>query len=850
MKIISTIFVGAIVGAIVVGSIVLMRSNTNTESLGEALRTFNSAQLSTTTATAGYYLKTDGVHNLWEPVSAISSAVYIGTSSPWTVGNLAYVVDDSTVSSVATGTLTTDATGLEFNSTRALVGGSSVLSLSTGYAIPQTSDISNWNTAYGWGNHAGLYDPLGQATSTLTSHTSTYNHANYDTAFGWGNHAVQGYITDGNTNWDNSYGFVTEGQTVGTTSAGIAGQAAYWTGIRTLAPVATGTLTENALGLEFDNSTRGLFGGAATLSLTSGYVIPTTTRAVNWDTAYTQSHSAVTLAGEDYLTLSTQQITANAIDPDNLSASDFGSFTCNGTTCTLDNDSITPNMVLSTGQTDEFCLTYESTGPTWEWQTCGSGGGGSGGGWATTTDSNPEAGELVTYTTYDAYIGGSSSTSAAFNFDPESSKLTIASTTAVATGTIFSQSGGIKFGSSTGESVEFNFNTSNTLKLFSSTGVNQFDFGSLVASTSYASTTGLTVANLWGNYATTTLLSTVTLCLSGDCRTAFPTGGGGSGMATTTDTNDEVGETVSYVTTDVYIGGSSSTTAEFNFDKDSSKLTIASTTANATGTIYSQSGAIKFGSSTADSIEFNFNTSDVLKLFSSTGLNVFDFGDLRASSSYASTTGISGANSNFITASSSSLYVGGTFGFLGDVITNVLTWLDSKIELLSNVVAAAASVWDFGGAASLEIPNAAGPTVDATGEIALDTTDNQLLVADSGGTVRVFGHDEFRIISLTIGSTSPSFVSGYTLPVLSVKDGLEITQYRCYVKSGTSKVVNLTDGTNDTETITCGTTVTSDTDVATNDTFTADELGYLEMGATTGAVDYLHFEAYARIVRE
>lgn len=48
---------------------------------------------------------------------------------------------------------------------------------------------TDWNTAYSWGNHAGLYDPLGQATSTLSSHTTTYNHANYDTAYGWGNHA-------------------------------------------------------------------------------------------------------------------------------------------------------------------------------------------------------------------------------------------------------------------------------------------------------------------------------------------------------------------------------------------------------------------------------------------------------------------------------------------------------------------------------------------------------------------------------------------------------------------------------------------------------------------------------------
>jgi len=43
---------------------------------------------------------------------------------------------------------------------------------------------------------------------------------------------------------------------------------------------------------------------------------------------------------------------------------------------TLGNNSITPDMVLSTGQTDEYCLSYEVTGDTWEWKDCSGGGGG------------------------------------------------------------------------------------------------------------------------------------------------------------------------------------------------------------------------------------------------------------------------------------------------------------------------------------------------------------------------------------------------------------------------------------------------------------------------------------------
>ncbi|PIR87695.1 MAG: hypothetical protein COU10_03425, partial [Candidatus Harrisonbacteria bacterium CG10_big_fil_rev_8_21_14_0_10_45_28] len=69
------------------------------------------------------------------------------------------------------------------------------------------------------------------------------------------------------------------------------------------------------------------------------------------DIAGTDNSTDVTLAGEDYLSLSGQQITANAINPDNLSASDFGDFTCNGTTCTLDTSYLTSAITSLNGQT-------------------------------------------------------------------------------------------------------------------------------------------------------------------------------------------------------------------------------------------------------------------------------------------------------------------------------------------------------------------------------------------------------------------------------------------------------------------------------------------------------------------
>jgi len=43
-------------------------------------------------------------------------------------------------------------------------------------------EIANWNIAYGWGDHEGLYDLLGEADSVLSAHNLTYNHSLIATA--------------------------------------------------------------------------------------------------------------------------------------------------------------------------------------------------------------------------------------------------------------------------------------------------------------------------------------------------------------------------------------------------------------------------------------------------------------------------------------------------------------------------------------------------------------------------------------------------------------------------------------------------------------------------------------------
>lgn len=62
-----------------------------------------------------------------------------------------------------------------------------------------SADISDWNTAYGWGNHASAgyltteSDPVFTASEAYNI-TST-DTSNWDTAYGWGDHSVAGYLT-------------------------------------------------------------------------------------------------------------------------------------------------------------------------------------------------------------------------------------------------------------------------------------------------------------------------------------------------------------------------------------------------------------------------------------------------------------------------------------------------------------------------------------------------------------------------------------------------------------------------------------------------------------------------------
>lgn len=163
-----------------------------------------------------------------------------GNTVKTTLSNIAALSGNGTVTSVAM----TVPTGLSVTGSPVTSAGTLAVSYTAGYAIPTTVKQSDWDTAYGWGNHASAgyltsataattYQPLDgdltaiaalsgtsgflkkTAANTWTLDTSTYltsetdpvftasassgitstNISNWNTAYGWGNHASAGYAS-------------------------------------------------------------------------------------------------------------------------------------------------------------------------------------------------------------------------------------------------------------------------------------------------------------------------------------------------------------------------------------------------------------------------------------------------------------------------------------------------------------------------------------------------------------------------------------------------------------------------------------------------------------------------------
>lgn len=196
-----------------------------------------------------------------------------------------------------------------------------------------------------------------------------------------------------------------------------------------------------------------------------------------------------------------------------------------------------------------------------------------------------------------------------------------------------------------------------------------------------------------------------------------------------------------------------------------------------------------------------------------------------------------GSNLADLTATNSTLtfsgtYNGGTARSIGLNLGNANTW--SAKQTFGDIEATNAT-----STGSLAIPAAASPNMAGQGRIAYDTTSGNVIVGTTTtNTHVVIEGATTTLYAFDLASTSPRLKSGGIQPFPTHFNAQVATAAICKVTSGTSVVVNLSDGTNDTNTITCTTTETQFA-LTSNNSFTARERIEMEVGTVTGSVDSL-----------
>ena len=156
-------------------------------------------------------------------------------------------------------------------------------------------------------------------------------------------------------------------------------------------------------------------------------------------------------------------------------------------------------------------------------------------------------------------------------------------------------------------------------------------------------------------------------------------------------------------------------------------------------------------------------------------------------------------------------------------------------------------------AGTFVLPNGTAPVVDAVGEIGLDTTDNQLIVATSTLPVGVI-RTKVRLYGYSVASTTLSlsgFVAGQIMPLSPETDGFTMYYAQCNVWAGTSVTINFTDaGGNDTNSLVCDTATSTQRIITTNNNFTAGEGTSMEISAVSGTVNRLNVSIFGVWTRE
>ncbi|MEA4930421.1 MAG: tail fiber domain-containing protein [Anaerolineaceae bacterium] len=145
-------------------------------------------------------------------------------------------IPQGTVTSVAM----TVPTGLTVTGSPITTSGTLALGLASGYSIPTTAKQTQWDTAYSWGNHAGLYLPLtgGTVTGNITAPTFTGNLVgNADTATKLATaRTINGTLFDGTTNITTANWGTARNITIGDTTKSVNGSVDVIWNVEEMAP--------------------------------------------------------------------------------------------------------------------------------------------------------------------------------------------------------------------------------------------------------------------------------------------------------------------------------------------------------------------------------------------------------------------------------------------------------------------------------------------------------------------------------------------------------------------------------------------------------------------------------------
>jgi len=355
-------------------------------------------------------------------------------------------------------------------------------------------------------------------------------------------------------------------------------------------------------------------------------------------------------------------------------------------------------------------------------------------------------------------------------------------------------------------------------------------------------------------YASTTAISATNFCFIGDiCRSTWPSG-------TSKWTDDGSFTYLNSTTDDLVLGSLTVANAPFYWDVSATTSYIGNGgTGDSTVTLGKSAFEWSLGYDVTDNTfaiasSTELGTNNALTINKSTlGTTLVSLTlgtDLTVANGGTGLSTFGGTNHVLYTTAADALASEAAFTY--NAGTDTLTATNGTFSGGTLTAATLAGALDAGGATSFEIPNGTGPTLDATGEIGFDTTDNQLQIATtSAATARVIPTVQ-KLWAATVASTSPDLLSGGRIWLPPQRDGFDVTEIHCAVDGGTSVVINISNsgGTTDSETVTCDADGATDTSIDTNSVYAAGSLNSLEVGTVTGTVDYLTFSVWGLITRE